>query len=53
LVHYASKENGNAWKHIQELRGDSRPEAIDIYIHIDPEDLRTSYLAHMPRLGLI
>jgi integrase/recombinase XerD len=39
-------------EHIQELRGDARPEAIDIYIHIDPEDLRTSYLAHMPRLGL-
>ena len=39
-------------EHVQELRGDAKPEAIDIYIHIDPEDLRTSYLAHMPRLGL-
>ena len=40
-------------EHIQELREDSRPEAIDIYIHIGLEDLRTSYLAHMPRLGLV
>ncbi len=39
-------------EHIQELRGDAKPDAIDIYIHIDPEDLRTSYLAHVPRLGL-
>ena len=46
------RRTGMPREHIQELRGDARPEAIDIYIHIDPEDLRTSYLAHMPRLGL-
>ena len=40
-------------EHVQELRGDARPDAIDIYYHIDPEDLRKSYLAHMPKLGLI
>ncbi len=39
-------------EHIQELRGDSRPDAIDIYYHIDPEDLRLAYLAFIPRLGL-
>jgi len=46
------RRTGMPREHIQELRGDARPEAIDIYIHIDPEDLRTSYLAHMPRLGI-
>ena len=39
-------------EHIQELRGDTRSDAIDIYTHIDPEDLRKSYLAHMPKLGV-
>ena len=39
-------------EHIQMLRGDARPEAMDIYYHIDPEDLRKSYLAHIPQLGL-
>ncbi len=39
-------------EHVQELRGDVRPDAVDIYYHIDPDDLRKSYLAHMPRLGL-
>lgn len=33
------------------LRGDSMTRAIDRYIHIDPEDVRRSYLAHIPRLG--
>jgi integrase/recombinase XerD len=46
------RRNGMPREHIQELRGDSRPEAMDIYYHIDPEDLRKSYLAHIPRLGL-
>jgi len=35
---------------IQELRDDVRREAIDIYDHIDKEELRKSYLAHVPRL---
>lgn len=39
-------------EHIQELRGDSRPDAIDIYYHIDPEDLRLAYLAYIPKLGI-
>lgn len=37
---------------IQELRGDVRREAIDIYDHIDKDELRKSYLAHVPRLGV-
>ncbi|KUK43406.1 MAG: Site-specific recombinase XerD [Methanothrix harundinacea] len=38
---------------IQELRGDVRKEAIDIYDHIDKKELRESYLAHIPQLGVI
>jgi integrase/recombinase XerD len=37
---------------IQELRGDVRREAIDIYYHVDMEELRRSYLAHIPQLGV-
>lgn len=37
---------------IQELRGDSRREAIDIYDHIDRKELRDSYLSCVPQLGL-
>ena len=37
---------------IQELRGDQRREAIDIYDHIDLKELRESYLAHIPKLGI-
>ena len=36
---------------VKELRGDTRGEAIDIYNHIDPKELRESYLAHIPQLG--
>ena len=39
-------------EHVQELRGDARMEAMDIYYHIDEEELRKSYLAHIPQLGL-
>lgn len=37
---------------IQELRGDTRGDAIDIYDHIDKEELRESYTAHIPTLGV-
>jgi integrase/recombinase XerD len=37
---------------IQEFRGDVRREAIDIYDHIDKEELRKLYLAHVPHLGV-
>jgi len=37
---------------VKELRGDVRGEAIDIYNHIDKKELRESYLAHIPQLGV-
>ena len=37
---------------VKEIRGDVRREAIDIYNHIDKEELRESYLAHIPQLGI-
>ncbi|MEN6379042.1 MAG: hypothetical protein ABFD15_05625 [Methanofastidiosum sp.] len=37
---------------IQELRGDIRKGAIDIYGHIDPKELRESYLACVPQFGV-
>jgi integrase/recombinase XerD len=37
---------------VKELRGDVRHEAIDIYNHIDRKELRDSYLAHIPQLGI-
>jgi integrase/recombinase XerD len=44
--------NGMLREYVKELRGDSRREAIDIYHHIDREELRKSYLACVPKLGL-
>lgn len=38
--------------YIKELRGDARKEAIDVYNHIDRKELRESYLAHIPQLGI-
>jgi integrase/recombinase XerD len=35
---------------IQELRGDKRRDAIDIYDHIDGDELRRAYLAYIPKL---
>jgi len=43
---------GMSREFIQELRGDVRKEAIDIYDHIDKKELRESYLAHIPQLGI-
>ena len=37
---------------IQELRGDSRREAIDIYDHIDLKEPKEAYLACIPQLGI-
>jgi len=37
---------------VKELRGDTRGEAIDIYNHIDKKELRDSFLAHIPQLGI-
>jgi integrase/recombinase XerD len=37
---------------IRELRGDKGREAIDVYNHIDRKELKESYLAHIPQLGI-
>jgi integrase/recombinase XerD len=37
---------------IQELRGDARREAVDIYDHIDKKELQRAYLAGIPMLGI-
>lgn len=37
---------------IQELRGDVRRDAIDIYDHIDKKELREAYMACIPQLGI-
>jgi integrase/recombinase XerD len=39
-------------EHIKELRGDSRSETMDIYYHIDKQELRDSYLVHIPQLDI-
>jgi integrase/recombinase XerD len=39
-------------EYVQWLRGDAIKEAVDIYYHIDPEDVRKSYLAYIPKLGV-
>lgn len=44
--------SGMPREYVQWLRGDTIKEAVDIYYHIDPEDVRKSYLAHVPRLGV-
>jgi len=37
---------------IMELRGDKRNSAMDIYYHIDREELRKSYLSCIPQLRI-
>jgi integrase/recombinase XerD len=44
--------NGMPREYVKELRGDKRGEAIDIYHHIDREELRKAYLAYIPMLGV-
>ena len=44
--------NGMTREYVKTLRGDARREAIDIYFHIDPYDLRKSYIHDIPKLGL-
>lgn len=39
-------------RYIAWLRGDAPRGAMGPYIHIDSEDVRRSYLAHVPRLGV-
>ena len=44
--------NGMPREYVKELRGDRRGEAIDIYHHIDRQELRRAYLAYTPKLGV-
>lgn len=44
--------NGMPREYVKELRGDIRAEAIDIYHHIDPKDLRKAYLSAIPKLNV-
>lgn len=46
------RRSGMQREFIKELRGDSRSDAMDIYDHIDRNELRESYLAHIPTLGI-
>ena len=46
------RRSGMPREFIQKLRGDTRGDAIDIYDHIDNEELRESYIAHIPTLGI-
>jgi integrase/recombinase XerD len=39
-------------EYVQWLRGDAIREAVDIYYHLDPEDVRRAYLAYIPQLGI-
>jgi integrase/recombinase XerD len=39
-------------EYVQWLRGDAIKEAVDIYFHISPEDVRKQYLAYIPQLGV-
>ena len=43
---------GMSKEYIQELRGDSRQDAFDIYNHIDPDDLREEYMSCIPVLDV-
>jgi integrase/recombinase XerD len=45
------RRNGMPREMVQELRGDIRSGAMDIYYHIDEEQLRSEYLRCIPRLG--
>jgi integrase/recombinase XerD len=46
------RRNGMPREFVKELRGDRRKEAMDIYDHIDHDELRRAYLACVPKLGI-
>jgi integrase/recombinase XerD len=43
---------GMSRDHVKWIRGDAMKESIDIYYHIDAEDVRKSYMAYVPQLGI-
>lgn len=40
------------WEYVKELRGDEIDDSMDPYNHIDHENLRESYLSHIPKLNI-
>jgi integrase/recombinase XerD len=44
--------NGLSRDYVKQLRGDTRGETIDIYNHLDMQDVRKMYLACVPKFGL-
>jgi len=46
------RRNGMPREFVKELRGDRRKEAMDVYDHIDRDELRRAYLACVPKLGI-
>lgn len=46
------RRNGMPREMVQELRGGSRTDSVDVYYHIDQEQMRVEYLRRMPRLGV-
>jgi integrase/recombinase XerD len=46
------RRSGMPREFVKELRGDRRKEAMDIYDHIDRDELRRAYLACIPKLGI-
>jgi len=45
--------NGMPREYVKELRGDARRDAVDIYNHIDREELRRAYLTYVPKIGIV
>jgi len=37
---------------LKEIRGDANKEAVDVYIHVTPIQLKEAYLTYVPRLGI-
>ena len=46
------RRSGMDREFIKVLRGDARNDSMSVYDHIDREELRKSYLANIPQLGL-
>lgn len=46
------RRSGMSRTFIQELCGDSRKEAIDVYDHIEKDELKEAYLRHIPQLNV-
>jgi len=47
------RRNGMPREFIKELRGDKRRDVIDIYDHIDAQELKRAYLASIPKFNLV